>query len=117
MLGRNQRLHHNKDFIRVFKQCKRHSFGGVLLYYRKNNLNHTRIGFIVSKKYSLLAVKRNKQRRVLQYAAKKLYPTIKPGFDIIISYTNRDKVLPYRDAVIALKKITLSTNLFITSNN
>jgi len=105
MLKTKQRLRHDRDFIQVFKKGKRHSLGGVLLYYKTNNLPHTRIGFVVSKKYSPLAVKRNRQRRILQHALEKLYPKIIPGHDIIISYTNRDKVLPYRDAVSILETI------------
>ena len=98
MLDRPKRLQHNKDFIRVFKHGKRHFHGGVLLSFRVNHEQCSRIGFVVSKKYSLLAVNRNKQRRIIQAAIENLYPQIKPSFDIIISYTNRDKVLTYREA-------------------
>ena len=59
----------------------------------------------MSKKFSNLAVRRNRQRRILQASAQTLYPKLKPGFDIVISYTNRDKVLPYRDAVDVLNTI------------
>lgn len=110
MLKSNQRLCHNQDFMKVFKG-KRHSLGGVLLYYRKNNLSTTRIGFVISKKYSLLAVRRNKQRRILQSAIQTIYPTILPGFDIVLSYTNHNKVLPYRDAVVILTELLKKTKL------
>jgi ribonuclease P protein component len=111
MLKSQQRLRNNKDFIRVFKQGKRHSFGGVLLSYRSNGFNYTRIGFVVSKKYSLLAVHRNRQRRLLQSALHSIYPQLKPGFDVVVSYTNRNKVLLYKDALDVLNKLFTKVNL------
>ena len=111
MLKSQQRLRNNRDFILVFKRGKRHSFGGVLLSYRPNAIDRTRVGFVISKKYSPLAVRRNWQRRVLQSAMRSLYPNIKPGFDIVVSYTNRDKVLTYRDALRTLTEIFTKTNL------
>ncbi|HIP50398.1 MAG TPA: ribonuclease P protein component [Candidatus Pacebacteria bacterium] len=111
MLKSQQRLRNNRDFIKVFKRGKRHSFGGILLSYTPNKLDYTRIGFVISKKFSPLAVRRNWQRRVLQSAMRSLYPNLKPGFDIIISYTNRNKVLPYRDALSILTELFTKTNL------
>ena len=111
MLKSQQRLRNNKDFVRVFKQGKRHSFSGVLLSYIPNNMEYSRIGFVISKKYSPLAVRRNWQRRILQSAIHPIYPQLKPGFDIIISYTNRNKVLPYKDASVVLTKLFTKTNL------
>lgn len=111
MLKSNYRLCHNQDFMEVFKKGKRHSLGGVLLYYKRNNLSDTRIGFVISKKYSLLAVKRNKQRRILQSAVQAIYPTIMPGFDIVLSYTNHNKVLSYEDAINILTELFKKTKL------
>ncbi len=111
MLKSQQRLRNNKDFTRVFKQGKRHSFSGVLLSYIPNNMEHSRIGFVIGKKYSPLAVRRNRQRRILQSAILSISSQLKPGFDIVIYYTNRDKVLPYKDASIALTKLFTKTNL------
>lgn len=113
MLKSKQRLRKNKDFVRVFKQGKRHYFGGVLLSYIQNDVDQTRVGFVVSKKYSSLAVHRNKQRRILQSAMSHLYPKLKPGFDIVISYTNNDKMLLYKDARIVLTKLLTQTNIII----
>jgi len=114
MLRLQQRLRHNKDFIQVFKKGKRHSLGGVLLSYRQNNLDYTRIGFVISKKYSLSAARRNRQRRILQSASRSLYPLITPGFDIVLSYTNNNDVLPYKDAVVILTRLLRKTKLLIT---
>jgi len=111
MLESQQRLRNNKDFIRIFKRGKRHSFGGVLLSYKSNNLDYSRIGFVISKKYSLLAVRRNWQRRILQSVVRSIYPNIRPGFDIVVSYTNRDKVLPYKGALGVLTELFTKTNL------
>jgi len=114
MLKSHQRLRNNKDFTQVFKHGKRRSFNGVLLSYTPNTFEHTRIGFVVSKKYSRLAVHRNRQRRILQSAVRSLYPQLRPGFDIIVSYTNHNKVLPYKNALDTLKELFTKIN---TLNN
>jgi len=111
MLKSQQRLRKNSDFIKVFEQGKRHSFGGILLFYASNKLDHTRIGFVISKKFSPLAVRRNWQRRVLQSVMHSLYPNLKPGFDIVITYTNHNKVLPFKDALNTLTELFTKTNL------
>lgn len=113
MLSARNRLRHNNDFTHVLKKGKRHYFGGVLLYYADNTLDRSRIGFIVSKKHSPSAVKRNYQRRILQHAIHNLLPQIAPGKDIVISYTNHGKVLPYKEACSILLNALDKNNLLI----
>lgn len=113
MLSASNQLRHNNEFRHVLKNGKRHYFGGVLLYYTTNTVDTMRCGFIVGKKYSLLAVARNRQRRILQHAMRDFLPQILPNIDIVISYTNHGKVLPYKQAHDVLKKIFSQHNLFI----
>lgn len=113
MLTSSNRLRKNNEFLHVLKNGKRHYFGGVLLYYMSNSLHTTRCGFIVSKKHATSAVKRNRQRRILQHAFARILPQIIPGTDMVISYTNHGKVLPYKDAQTVLTKIFSHNNLLL----
>ena len=100
-----KRLRSSKDFASVFKKGKRHFSSGVLLFYIPNTFPHSRIGFIVSTKFASSAVMRNKQKRILRAATHSLSSIIPPGFDIIISYTNHGKMLPYKESVAVLEKL------------
>jgi len=97
--------------MQVFKNGKRHFYGGVLLSYRPNNLTNSRVGFAIGKKYSLSAVARNRQKRILRSVTEQIYTSILPGFDIVISYTNRDKVLPYKEALEIISKLLSKADL------
>lgn len=113
MLKKAQRLHRDTDFTNVLKNGKRHYFGGVLLYCIDNNEDVTRFGFIVSKKFSQKATERNRQRRILISALKTYLPNIASGKDIVVSYTNRGKVLTYKKALDALFELLNHFNLII----
>jgi ribonuclease P protein component len=103
MLSKDHRLYDQKQFLVVLKKGKRHYNSGVLLYWTDNAYAKSRFGFIVGKKYSTSAVKRNRQKRILRSVVRDVLPQIVPGKDIVFSYANRDKVLPYIEA----KKVIL----------
>lgn len=111
MLKKQLRLRNNNDFKNVYKNGKRHYYGGVLLYYAENHAEHVRISCVVSKKYSLSAVKRNAQKRALLHACHESLPDIKGHFDLIFIYTNRDNMLPYKEASKALRILLQKSNL------
>lgn len=111
MLSKDHRLRYNNDILRVLRNGKRHYFSGVLLYYIDNSLDQSRISFVVSKKTSSLAVKRNFQKRILRHVVQKLLPQITPGKDIVISYTNHNKMLPYKEAQKVLFNLLKTNNL------
>jgi ribonuclease P protein component len=113
MLGRDHRIRHNNEFLHVLRKGKRHYFGGVLLYWTDNALPITRIGFIVGKKFSPSAVKRNRQKRILRHAARDLLPHIMPGKDIVISYTNDGKMISHTNARSIIEKTLITHNLLV----
>ena len=84
MLPKLNRLKREKDFETVFKQG--HGFKQGLLYLKvvKNNLDASRFGFVISKKFSKKAVIRNKTKRRLSEIIKAKLPEIKKGMDAII---------------------------------
>lgn len=86
MLPKLHRLTKNKDFQKVFKKGKSIYFHEICLCVKffKNNLSHSRFGFVVSSKISNRASRRNKVKRLLREVVKKNLTRIKPGFDIVI---------------------------------
>jgi len=84
MLAQKNRVKKKKDFEVVFKQG--HGFKQGLLYLKvvKNNLDMSRFGFVISKKFSKKAVIRNKTKRRLSEIIKMRLPEIKKGIDAII---------------------------------
>ncbi len=113
MLPSIARLHTTSDFHRVYTMGTRHYSSGVLLFWLPTTHRHTRISCVISKKTCPSAVARNRQRRILQAACRALYPSIRPSVDLIIIYTNRTDVLPYREAVKILNALFLRANLLL----
>ena len=109
----NTKAHLRKrpNFTTIYSKGKRHYFSGVLLFFVPNIQSHTRFACVVGKKYSLLAVKRNRQRRILFHATQKYILHTLPGFDIVISYTNHGNVLPYKEACVIISKLLSQANL------
>ncbi len=113
MLPHSARLHNTSDFNRVYATGTRHYSSGVLLFWLPNTLQHTRIACVVSKKTHPSAATRNRQRRILQAACRALYPILHPSMDIIVIYTNRADVLPYKEAVKTLTLLCRRANLLL----
>ncbi len=84
-LPKKYRLKKRKDFAQVKIKGKliNQSLFGFLILEGQNNPFPV-FGFIVSKKVSLRAVKRNRVRRLLAEAVYPLLPQVKPGAKIII---------------------------------
>jgi len=84
MLPVRNRLKKKKDFERIFKEGQGFKQGFLYLKIKKNNLESSRFGFIVSKKFAKKAVIRNKIKRRLRELIKIKLPEIKKGIDGII---------------------------------
>lgn len=84
MLSKKYRLQKDKDFDLVFKKGKNLDSEFLFLKLRKNDLEISRFGFILSKKISKNATVRNKIKRRLREVVRKELGNIKSGFDIII---------------------------------
>lgn len=84
MLSRVNRLLSDRDFIKVKtngKVFQSDSFG--LAYLQRNDSLPSRFGFVVSNKISKKATVRNKIKRELREAVRKITQEIKEEFDII----------------------------------
>lgn len=84
MLAVENRLKKKKDFEAVFEKGK--SLKTDIFWCRtaNNNLAHTRVGFVVSKKVSPKAVVRNKVRRRLQSAVAPIIGGLQQPKDIVV---------------------------------
>ena len=84
MLLKQNRLKKKKDFEKVFNHGRIYRQDFLLLKLLKNDLEFSRIGFIVSKKISNKAVVRNKVKRRLRDIVRKKISDMKNNNDIII---------------------------------
>ena len=87
-LKRAARLRKSGDFHRVRQQGRSISSRLLILAWSPNGTGQARIGFVVSKRISKLAVERNHLKRLLSEAVRVCIPEILPGMDIVISARN-----------------------------
>jgi len=84
MLPKINRIKKKKDFETAFKRGQGFKQGFLYLKIIKNNLDVSRFGFVISKKFSKKAVIRNKTKRRLREIIKMRLPEIKKGIDAVI---------------------------------
>jgi len=85
MLPFENRLKKEKDFRDVFQMGNHFNLNSVgFIKLRENNQEKTRFGFVVSKKVSRKAVKRNRIKRILREQVRKRINMINGNWDIII---------------------------------
>ncbi len=87
-LKRAARLRKNGDFRRVRQQGRSISSRLLILAWSPNDTGQARIGFVVSKRISKLAVERNYLKRLLGEVVRAYIADILPGTDIVISARN-----------------------------
>jgi ribonuclease P protein component len=81
---KKKRIKKKKDFEELFKNGIRQKGFFLSLRARKNDLEFSRFGTIVSKKVSKKAVERNKiRRRIFEITRKDLLNRIKKGWDVL----------------------------------
>lgn len=76
-------LNKNKDFLKMYKRARSVVHPLVVVYCMKNRLGYSRLGITTSKKIGN-AVQRNRARRVLREALRKVEPNMKIGYDIVL---------------------------------
>jgi len=84
MLLLKNRLRKKQEFEEVYKKGKSFSFENITLRFVKNKLECSRIGFVVSGKFSKKAVERNKIKRQLRAILRKNIQLLDSGLDIVI---------------------------------
>lgn len=97
-------LKNSRDFQRVYDRGKSYANRYLVIFFRKNNLNENRAGFVTTKKLGN-AVKRNKYRRRLRESYRLYQDRIEKGHDMIFLFRNNIPEIGYAEIDSALKHI------------
>jgi len=88
-LNRALRLRKGSDFQRVRQQGRSITSRLLILAWIANEVGRPRIGFVVTKRISKLAVERNYIKRLLSEAMRHALPDLLSGWDIVLSARNQ----------------------------
>ncbi len=94
-MKKEYRLRKRRDFSYTYRKGKSISNYYLVLIFRKNSGNVTRIGFSVSKKFGT-AVKRNRIKRQLREICRQRLDDIKSGYDLIFVVRKAAKNADFR---------------------
>ncbi len=97
MLPKENRLKKEKEFEAVFKGGRTLKGKSVFLKYLINGTDKTKVGFVVSKKISKLAVERNKAKRRMREIVRLRKNSLKDGLSIVIISLPQIKDMTYRE--------------------
>lgn len=81
-MDKKYRLRKRREFNYTYKRGKSLANPCLVLVYKKNRLDVSRVGFSISKKYGN-AVQRNKIKRRLREIYRKRLEEIRTGYDVI----------------------------------
>lgn len=99
-----ERLKKNLHFKNVYKRGQSIADKYVVIYFVKNNLEETRVGFTASKKVGN-SVKRNRARRLMKESFRNIYEAyLKQGYDIVIIARVAIKDASYGDVEKSMKR-------------
>ena len=111
MLPLKNRLKKRKDFQRVFDRGRFINSDLISVRFLANRTDDTRVGFIVSKKVSKMAVLRNKVKRMLREIIRENMVRIKKGFDMIITAKSGISKVQLEEVTDVLKELLKRSNL------
>lgn len=114
MLPKKLRLRDKKDFARVYQQGRSSLSKFFLMKSKANNLGHNRFGIVVSKKVALKIVQRNRLKRRIREALKKMIKErkLKDGYDIVVVARAGSLDLSFLKIREELKKLFQRQNLW-----
>jgi len=84
----------------------------LILKFQGNELNLTRVGFVVSKKVSKKAVLRNKVKRQLREVVKAELARLKPGLDLIFFTRREIQAKEFAEIQQAVKQLLEKAKLY-----
>ena len=82
-MKRKYRLRRNSDFQQVRRLGKSYASPIMVLAFLRNELDYSRVGFVVSKRLGK-AFRRNKIKRRMRETTRLRVQEIKPGFDLVL---------------------------------
>lgn len=86
----------NHEFRRLYQRGTSAVGGGMVVYCRKNKLDHNRLGLTASVKLGS-AVVRNRARRRLREVYRLNGDKLRQGYDIILVARGRTVTMPWRE--------------------
>ena len=89
-------LKKNYEFRRLYQRGASAVGGGMVLYCRKNRMNHNRLGITVSVKLGN-AVTRNRARRRLREVYRLNGDKLRKGWDIVLVGRSRTVTAPWKE--------------------
>lgn len=92
------------DFKKAYDKGKSFGNRNLILYVRRNGLDHSRLGITISKKTGK-AVIRNKIRRQIKEIYREFEPNIKVGYDLIFIVRRNVPGISFADLKSAFKHI------------
>ncbi len=92
------------DFKKAYDKGKSYGNRNLILYIRKNDLDHSRLGITVSKKTGN-AVVRNKIRRRIKEIYRELESNIKDGYDLIFVVRRNVPDISFRELRSAFRHL------------
>jgi len=87
-------LKQNRDFQRLYKKGKSAVCPTMVVYCRRNRLDHNRLGITVSTKLGG-AVRRNRIRRRIREVYRLSLPNLEAGYDLVLVARNRAFDVPF----------------------
>ena len=113
-MRRRYRLRYNSDFQRVRQHGRFYASPLMVLAFLRNELDHSRFGFVVSKRLGK-AVQRNKIKRRIREAVRLRLPWIKSGFDVVFIARQPMRQASYQQIEQTLDTLLKKTGLWCDS--
>ncbi|HMQ50601.1 MAG TPA: ribonuclease P protein component [Anaerolineae bacterium] len=111
-MKRKYRLRQNSDFQRVRQFGQSYASPIMVLAFLRNELDHNRFGFVVSKRLGK-AVERNKIKRQLREVARLRLSQIKPGYDLVIIARKSASQVPFTAIRQVLDRLLKAADLLV----
>lgn len=109
-MKRAWRLQNQADVQRVWQEGRAFAHPLVILRVRPNQLPQVRAAFVAGKKLGG-AVERNRAKRRLREALRPKFPTIAPGYDLVLIARGKINDVSFTDIVDAVQQLLTRANL------
>ena len=103
-MDKRYRLRNNREFKKVYNNGNNYWNRNLILYKKKNDLEETRLGITITKKFGNAVVRNRVRRRLNEIYRLNLY-RIKDGYDLVIIPKKNVIDLPYEKLKSALEHI------------
>ena len=110
-MDRKYRLRNNREFKTVYSKGKNFWNRNLILYKKKNELEESRLGITITKKFGNAVTRNRVRRRISEIYRLNLY-RIKKGYDLVIIPKKNVIDLSNKDLKSALEHILRISKMF-----